>query len=318
MSAGPKVSVALPVRNGLPHLAEAVEALRRQTFRDFELVVQDALSTDGSVDYLRRAGLPFPVRLVSERDGSLVAGYNRAVRRCTGDLVVAAACDEVLDDDALEQYVSWYDENPSALYIYGGSRILEPSGTLREFQPKDFRLIDYVRHQTCPTTAGAFNRGLLGREFYFDESLKTVPDFEFFTRVALRFGEGRILCKRAITMTARGDETSTSFRPSAFGQFAHDKRIVIDRLTKGRLRRALLERLRSDAIFHMHAQFAEQIHGLAGDGPLFREQVLAAQAAMPGHPEVRRLAAMSRHFLWDEAALAAILRRNVAPLPPPR
>ncbi|MGH7066848.1 MAG: hypothetical protein ACREFO_19870, partial [Acetobacteraceae bacterium] len=142
--------------------------------------------------------------------------------------------------------------------------------------------------------------------------------FEFFTRVALRFGEHRIVCKRAITMTARGDETSMSFRPAAFGQFARDKQIVIDRLAKGRAKRALLEYFRRDAVFHMHAQFAGQIHKLAGDCPAFREQVLAAQAAMPQHPELRRLVAMSRHFGWDESARAAILRRNVAPLPPPR
>src|SRR5947207_9073465 len=101
----PHVSIALPVKNGLPHLKDAIAGLCRQTYDSITLVVQDSASTDGSLDYLRSLETPFTVDLVSQSDRSLVAGYNRALQRCTGDLVVAAACDEVLDDDAIERYV---------------------------------------------------------------------------------------------------------------------------------------------------------------------------------------------------------------------
>lgn len=317
MLGDPLVSVALPVKNGLPHLREAIEGLRRQSYRQIELRVQDGGSTDGSLEYLRGLELPFPMHVISEHDGSLTAGYNRAFRHCIGDLVVAAACDEVLDDNAIELYVTWHREHPDAVFIYGGSRLVVSDEIKQVFQPKDFSLIDYIRHQMCPTTAGVFNRRQLGAELRLDESLRTVPDFELLTRLALRFGEGRIVCKQAITMTARGDAASMSFRPDAYTQFARDKKTVIDRLLHGVLRDGFLDYFRRDALFSMHAQFAEQAYHLAGDGPEFSTHLMAAAAEQPGRPQLRRIVEQSRRFRWDAQTGAPVPRRNVAPLPPP-
>ena len=202
----PHVSVALPVKNGLPHLNDAIAALCRQTYDAITLVVQDSASTDGSLEYLRSLETPFPVDLVSAPDRSLVAGYNRAFQRCTGDLVVAAACDEVLDDDAIERYVHWYDEYPEAVFIYGGMRLDDGGGApLREYQPLAFDFVDFLRHRDriVPPMSGAFNRRLLGAELRFDETLATVPDFELLIRLALRFGPHRIISQPGMTATAR-------------------------------------------------------------------------------------------------------------------
>ena len=230
MSERPSVSIALPVKNGLPHLRAAMEGLQRQTYRNFELFVQDSLWTDGSVEYLASIK-GFPVHIISEPDESLVNGYNRALRRCTGDLVIAAACDEVLDDDAIEKYVAWHREHPGAVYIFSGMRLVDgPWDKPRVFIPKPFNLIDYMRHDMCTSTAGVFNRRLLGEELYLDETLKTVPDFELMTRMALRFGQERLVHKEAVTVAARADAASMSFRPEAFAHFARDKTTIIDRL----------------------------------------------------------------------------------------
>ena len=67
------------------------------------------------------------------------------------------------------------------------------------FMPKRFNLIDYLRHDMCTTTAGVFNRRLLGKELYLDETLNSVPDFELMSRIALRFGQERLVCKEAVT-----------------------------------------------------------------------------------------------------------------------
>ena len=62
MSAAPRLSVVIPHWNGRHHLDDCLNALRRQTFNDHEVIVADNGSTDGSQAYLRDA---FPeVRLV--------------------------------------------------------------------------------------------------------------------------------------------------------------------------------------------------------------------------------------------------------------
>ena len=52
MSMTPRVSVLMPVRNGLPWLREALESLASQTMVDFELLVLEDGSTDGTADFL--------------------------------------------------------------------------------------------------------------------------------------------------------------------------------------------------------------------------------------------------------------------------
>ena len=49
----PKVSVVMPVHNAMPYLDIAVESILGQTFEDFEFVILDDASTDGSRERLR-------------------------------------------------------------------------------------------------------------------------------------------------------------------------------------------------------------------------------------------------------------------------
>jgi glycosyltransferase involved in cell wall biosynthesis len=325
----PLVSVALPVKNGLPHLKDAIAGLCRQTYVAITLVVQDSASTDGSLDYLRSLETPFPVDLVSAPDRSLVAGYNRALQRCTGDLVVAAACDEVLDDDAIARYVHWYHEHPDALFIYSGMRLDDGGGApLREYQPLPFDFVDFLRHRDriVPPMSGAFNRRLLGAELRFDETLTTVPDFELLTRLALRFGPHRIISQPGMTATARADASSMTYRPDAYRQIALDKtRIINQILVRGGVSRwfgrglpqDFADYLQRDVLSDMHLSFARHIFGIGGDCPEFREQVLAAASYMSEKPTIAHEARQSRHFIIDPRTQALTLRPHVPPASPP-
>ena len=56
MSALPRLSIGLPVYNGENYLAESLEALLGQTYEDFELIISDNASTDGTADICQRYG----------------------------------------------------------------------------------------------------------------------------------------------------------------------------------------------------------------------------------------------------------------------
>ena len=65
MNATPRLSVGLPVYNGENYLAESLESLLGQSYEDFELIISDNASTDGTADIcrqLREAGFPDPLR----------------------------------------------------------------------------------------------------------------------------------------------------------------------------------------------------------------------------------------------------------------
>ena len=117
----PKVSVLLATRNGLPFLRQNIDSLKNQTFKDFELIVQDGDSSDGSVEYLSsiKDSLPFPCSFESAPDNGIRQAYGRALQRSRGDILYFTASDEALPTDGLTRAVFHFDQNANVKVVYG-------------------------------------------------------------------------------------------------------------------------------------------------------------------------------------------------------
>ncbi len=285
----PLISLALPVKNGMPVLRRAVAAFAAQTYQGFELIVQDSCSTDGSLDLIRSALPQEKLRIVSERDASLVDGYARALRRCSGDLVVAVACDEYLESDALERCVQWHRKHPRAVFVYGGAYLRDANGKLlQEFQPPDFDLLRYLRLEMVPTTGGFFNRAFLGDELRFDTRLKSCPDFELISRLALKFGDRALVREAGILLNAQVDSVSMTYRPESYDQFIADKGEVIDRLCSSEEHGARLAPHQAEFMSGLYAWAAESVWEMTGDDERFARYLRKA-AEFQRSPCVRAL-----------------------------
>ena len=99
-----KVSVIILTWNGRAYLDECLNSLAAQTFRDFETILVDNGSTDGSVEYVRST---FPwVRLVAlPGNTGFAAGNNRGLEEAGGDFVVALNNDTRVNPDFLAELV---------------------------------------------------------------------------------------------------------------------------------------------------------------------------------------------------------------------
>src|SRR5438477_8461361 len=124
-AAQPLISVAMPVKNGMPHLVHAIESLTHQTYQNFELIVQDGGSTDGSVEYIQSVKELPRVEIVSAPDRNVAEGFSHAYMRCRGDFVHSFACDEFLEPDALETCLTAYEKTPAAVFIYGNANFVD-------------------------------------------------------------------------------------------------------------------------------------------------------------------------------------------------
>lgn len=108
----PRVSVIIINYNGGAFLQQAVNSLSRQTFRDFELIVFDNASTDGSADTLDLSGVPAG-RLVRHPENiGFAAGNNRAADLATGKWLALLNPDTVAEPDWLENLLAAADAYP--------------------------------------------------------------------------------------------------------------------------------------------------------------------------------------------------------------
>jgi glycosyltransferase involved in cell wall biosynthesis len=184
----PLVSIILCVRNGLPHVREAIESVRSLSYSNYELVIQDGASTDGTFEYLEKLeGFP-ACSIVSEPDRGIGQGFNRAIQRCRGEIVGSVDADNLLRRDALDIVVGRFEENPHAAVIYGACDMVDGDrNVIHGWIPPEFDLFGLMEGAVVPPFATSFfSRQKCGEDLRFDEEFPTVADFELWLRLAGR------------------------------------------------------------------------------------------------------------------------------------
>ena len=120
------ISVCIPAHNGERWLGDAIESVLGQTRGDFELLIVDNRSSDGSLDVAadaaRRDGRVRVVENVTTTGA--VPNHNRCLELTQGDLVKFLHHDDLLRDDCLERMAVVLEENPSVGLVFSRREIL--------------------------------------------------------------------------------------------------------------------------------------------------------------------------------------------------
>ncbi len=137
-----KVSVIMPVFNASGTLAGSLESIRRQTFRDFELIFVDDGCSDGSVEILEAfaATADFPCHIVSqERNQGVAASRNRGLAAACGEYVAFVDADDRIEPRALETAVQALGTSESPVDILGWDWTLGFEKSGRYMRQKDYK-----------------------------------------------------------------------------------------------------------------------------------------------------------------------------------
>jgi glycosyltransferase len=113
-----RVSVVTAVFNNRATIAEALDSALAQTGAEYELVVIDGASTDGTVDVLRTYADRLAV-LVSERDSGIYDALNKGVAKARGDVVGFLHSDDLFADASVLARVARAFEDPAVDAVYG-------------------------------------------------------------------------------------------------------------------------------------------------------------------------------------------------------
>jgi glycosyltransferase involved in cell wall biosynthesis len=123
-----RVSVALPVRNGAPHLREAIRSILDQTHADLELVVSDNHSTDGTAEIVGSFDDP-RVRLVRPPAPlSMALSHSFAVERTQTEYVAIMGADDVASPQRLARQVARLERGPDLVLVGCWCAMLDAGG----------------------------------------------------------------------------------------------------------------------------------------------------------------------------------------------
>ena len=120
----PRVSVVIPVRNGLPYLRETLESVRRQTHQADEVVVVDNCSTDGTSEFLSTQP---DIRLITQPEGvSAPANWTTAAHAAGGDFVKVLCADDLLLPNCLQRQLDALVKYPSCVLASARRQVIGP------------------------------------------------------------------------------------------------------------------------------------------------------------------------------------------------
>jgi glycosyltransferase involved in cell wall biosynthesis len=189
----PKISVVLPVRNREDVLPRAITSVLEQSLADWELIVVDDGSTDGSADaaeafHDERVRL---LRLGTNRGGN--AARNAGIRGARAPLIAFLDSDDAYLPEKLERTVAHFDRRPDLDLLIDSFIKVRPPGSSRPRSVRrnpviedreTFRRALFTRQLWKATPAITARREAVLRAGLFDESLKRLQDFDFLIRIS--------------------------------------------------------------------------------------------------------------------------------------
>ncbi|MDW6021582.1 glycosyltransferase family A protein [Mesorhizobium sp. BAC0120] len=173
----PRVSIGLAVRNGQGSVERCIESILRQNFKDFEIVISDNASDDGTAATIAAyARADRRIRLhVNEVNIGLHENMNRVLRLSRGTFFRWISADDWLEQGCLSACVEALEARAEAIGVTTGFTAHEPAGAMRY---EDFR----GEFPTSPDPSRRFERMLW---FYHAGDAKYDPVYGMYRRTRL-------------------------------------------------------------------------------------------------------------------------------------
>jgi glycosyltransferase involved in cell wall biosynthesis len=127
----PRVSVVVPSYNNASFIRATMDSILGQTFQDFELVVADHSSSDGTWERLQPYGADPRVRLLrTEAGGGAPRNWDRVTAAARGELLKLVCGDDIIYPGCLADQVEAMDANPTVVLVAAQRDLIDARGGL--------------------------------------------------------------------------------------------------------------------------------------------------------------------------------------------
>ena len=180
-------------RNNAAGLEKTMQSVLPQTRKDFEYVIVDGASTDGSVAVIERLAPAFGDRLkwISEPDKGIYNAMNKGIGMATGEYIqILNSGDSLVSPEVVEKMYAALEKSGRPSILYGNMLKDFPDGHVHRdkgFEGEDITLLGlYIG--TLNHSPAYIKRSLFDKYGLYDESLKIDSDWKWYLQ-AIVFGE---------------------------------------------------------------------------------------------------------------------------------
>jgi glycosyltransferase involved in cell wall biosynthesis len=190
----PKVSIILPVYNSAQFVEEALESIRQQTYRDYEVIVVDDGSQDQTGEIVKQH--KGKLRYIYQDHGGPAQARNRGIRESTGKYIAFLDSDDLWLPSKLEKQVDMMDRNPELSMVITENLCFNEQGVFMPWMGKREKLMEgdiaknIFVHSWVGTPTVMVKREVFDRVGLFEEQLQLAEDDNMWVRIAANFKVG--------------------------------------------------------------------------------------------------------------------------------
>jgi glycosyltransferase involved in cell wall biosynthesis len=160
----PQISVLMSVLNGMPYVSDAITSIRNQTFREYEFIIVNNASTDGTAALLEQEAAADPRVRLFHNDTNLghSGALNRGLQECRGRWVARMDADDIALPDRFARQLAFLDAEPgvlvaSCLAIYIDEQGKEVGKTAHDLTTREA----FARYQSSNLAIGILHPGAM-------------------------------------------------------------------------------------------------------------------------------------------------------------
>ncbi len=186
-----KISVITAVYNRVDTVADAIGSLHGQTHDDYEHVVMDGGSTDGTLEVVRSLG-DARMTLTSEPDLGIYDALNKGMNQATGDIIGLMHSDDFFASRHVLDHVAAAFQDSQVDVVYGDLQYVtakRPDRIVRHWQAGEFSPSRLKRGWMPPHPTLYVRRSVIERWGGYDTSYRISADYDAILRW---FGQGRV------------------------------------------------------------------------------------------------------------------------------
>lgn len=252
-----RVSVVIPTWNRKDRLEEAVASVLAQTYADYEIVVVDDGSTDGTREWIRGRYPEDRLRYLYQENRGSSAARNAGIGAARGDLLAFLDSDDLWLPRKLERQVPLFDR-PEVGFVFCGSAKEDGAGGLREIREPtpEYRgraVLAMIHRNMMPTPTVMVRRRLALEAGPMYEDLAFGEDWNYWLRIAAR-------CEVdfAPEVLVHFRDTPGSLSRLDFDSFRANTMRLFEGLYRDPTTAALLAPYRKEALSQAHRLIAEE------------------------------------------------------------
>ena len=185
----PKVSICVPTYNRKDYLKETLESVFAQTYRDYEVLIVDDGSNDGTDQMIEESN--YPIRYFWQKNQGESSARNKLLELAEGKYLTFIDSDDLLLPYAVEELVNLVEHNGSDIVAYSSYVSIDERGKKVKRKPRKLPsgyiaadLFEYIYVHSCGTMC---RKKLLEEAGGFDVSLPACSPYALWLKLSLKY-----------------------------------------------------------------------------------------------------------------------------------